>query len=125
MSDASELCRVERVHFRLLPMTMLSALVLAFARQPAHGNLRIASKKRPPTSSVATLAVLRAIVVQTPTANPIVAALPGVAVTRHYRRLGNAYHRCEARWLLFYELRWLVYEVRWLVYELRRLPDRA
>jgi hypothetical protein len=39
----------------------------------------------PPTSSVATLAAPRATVVQTPTANPIVAALPRVAVARHYR----------------------------------------
>ena len=39
----------------------------------------------PPTSSVATLAVHRATVVQIPTANPIVAALPRVALTTHYR----------------------------------------
>jgi hypothetical protein len=39
----------------------------------------------PPTSSVATLAGRRATVVQIPTAHPIVAALPRVAVTTHYR----------------------------------------
>src|SRR5215472_14454044 len=39
----------------------------------------------PPTSSVATRAGRRATVVRLPTARPIVAALPMVAVTSHYR----------------------------------------
>jgi hypothetical protein len=44
----------------------------------------------------ATLAVLRPSV--TPTANPIVAAVPRVVVmATHYRRCGNAYLRYEAR----------------------------
>src|SRR5215813_10895478 len=64
----------------------------------------------PPTSSVATLAGRRATVVQTPTANPIVAALPRGVVTTHCRSWGLSHSRCEARWL---------------VYELRRLLDRA
>src|SRR5262245_15297139 len=64
----------------------------------------------PPTSSVATLAGHRATAVQSPTANPIVAALPRVAVTTHYRRSGYSCSRCEARWPLC---------------ELRRLLDRA
>jgi len=53
-----------------------------------------------PSSVVAfaTLAVLRPSVVQTPTANPIVAAVPRVVVmARHYRRWGTAYLRYEAR----------------------------
>ena len=55
----------------------------------------------PPTSSVATLAGRRATVVQTPTANPIVVALPRVAVTTHCQSWGLADSRCEARWLLY------------------------
>jgi hypothetical protein len=44
----------------------------------------------PPTSSVATLAGRRATVVQTPTANPIVAAVPRGVVTTHCRSWGHA-----------------------------------
>src|SRR5215468_994056 len=64
----------------------------------------------PPTSSASTLAGRRAIVVQTPTASPIVVAVPRGVVTTHCRSWGLAHSRCEARWLL---------------YELRRLPNRA
>src|SRR5262249_41882174 len=46
---------------------------------------KMPSIAEPPTSSVATLAGRRATVVQTPTANPIVVALPRVAVTTHCR----------------------------------------
>jgi hypothetical protein len=66
-SDASQLCaHVRAVRSRPRPNHVLMAL--------------------PPTSSVATHAGRRATVVQTLIANPIVAALPRVAVTRHYRR---------------------------------------
>src|SRR5215813_7069352 len=64
----------------------------------------------PPTSSVATLAGHRATVVQTPTASPIVVAVPRGVVTTHCRSWRMAHSRCEACWLL---------------YEPRRLLDRA
>ena len=64
----------------------------------------------PPTSSASTLAGHRATLVQTPTASPIVAAVPRGVVTMHCRSWGLAHSRCEARWLL---------------YEPRRLLDRA
>src|SRR6516225_10250352 len=52
----------------------------------------------------------RATVVQTPTASPIVVAVPRGVVTTHCRSWGLAHSRCEARWLL---------------YEPRQLLDRA
>src|SRR5262245_57324827 len=64
----------------------------------------------PPTSSAATPAGHRATVVRTPTACPIVAAVPRDVVTTRCRSWRLAHSRCEARWLL---------------YEPRRLPDRA
>src|SRR5215510_15631411 len=76
-------------------------------RKPSQ---KMPSIAEPPTSSASTLAVLRATVVQTPTASPIVAALPRVAVTTHCRSWGLAHSRWEARWLL---------------YDPRRLLDRA
>src|SRR5262252_7731198 len=74
---------------------------------------------KPPTSSASTLAGRRATVVQTPTASPIVAAVPRGVVTTHCRSWGLAHSRYGARWLLFYGLRWLLFS------ELRRLLDRA
>ena len=73
----------------------------------------------PPTSSASTLAGHRATVVQTPTASPIVAAVPRGVVTMHCRSWGLAHCCCEPRWLLFYELRWLLFS------ELRHLLDRT
>ena len=64
----------------------------------------------PPTSSASTLAGHRATLVQTPTASPIVAAVPRGVVTTRCRGWGLAHSRCEARWLL---------------YEPRHLLDRA
>src|SRR5262249_8475176 len=75
-------------------------------RKPSQ---KMPSIAEPPTSSASTLAGHRATVVQTPTASPIVVALPRVAVTTHCRNWGLAHSRCEARWLL---------------YEPRRLLDR-
>src|SRR5262245_42676866 len=66
-----------------------------------HPNLPRLYLSLPPTSSVATLAGRRATVVQTPTANPIVAAVPRGVVTTHCRSWGLAHSRCEARWLLY------------------------
>jgi hypothetical protein len=59
---------------------------LDYSRRALLGARAALALLVPPTSSVATLAGRRATVVQTPTANPIVAALPRAAVTRHYRR---------------------------------------
>jgi len=53
-----------------------------------------------PSVVFATLAVLRPTVVQTPTASPIVAAVPRVVVTTHCRSWELAYSRCDAGWLL-------------------------
>src|SRR5262249_10893072 len=62
----------------------------------------------PPTSSASTLAGHRATVAATPYPSPIVAALPRGVVTTHCRSWGLSHSRCEARWLLFYELRRLL-----------------
>ena len=81
-----------------------------FACELRKPSQKMPSIAEPPTSSASTLAVLRATAVQTPTANPIVAAVPKGVVTTHCRSWGLAHSRCEARWLL---------------YEPRRLLDRA
>src|SRR5262249_53639004 len=80
---------------------------LWYARRPSQ---KMPSIAEPPTSSASTLAGHRATGVQTPTASPIVAAVPKGVVTTHCRNWGLAHSRCEARWLL---------------YEPRRLLDRA
>src|SRR6516165_7576043 len=85
-------------------------LIIVFECELRKPSQKMPSIAEPPTSSASTLAGHRATVVQTPTASPIVAAVPRGVVTTHCRSWGLSHSRCQARWPL---------------YEPRRLLDRA